>query len=123
MTRRDAIGCAIVIVLSALMLWYRGVFVEPRAWGAACAAASAPLACLPRAALFWLQYRGLWGAAGLALGLWAFLGGPFAVAVGAVAAGAIAAMNYNASFGLLGAALGAWAWLRREHAVARPRRI
>jgi hypothetical protein len=101
----------------ALLVLYRSWFIEPREWGALCVATPAPWACTPRAALLWLQMEGLWGLGGLVLGLWAFLGGPFAVAVAAVALGAAGAINYNATYGLLGAALGAWAWLRREPAT------
>jgi hypothetical protein len=116
MRRSDWIGGAVVAIALAALMAYRAEFIEPRAWGAACAAAAPPLACLPRAGLLWLQQYGLWGLGGLALGLWAFLGGPFAAAVGAVALGAAGVVNYNASFGLLGAALGAWAWLRSDRA-------
>jgi hypothetical protein len=119
MRRNDWIGVAAVAGSLGLLIAYRAWFIEPREWGAACAAATAPLACAPRAGLLWLQQYGLWGGGGLALGLWAFLGGPFAVAVSAVALGAAGVVNYNATFGLLGAALGAWAWIRREHATRR----
>jgi hypothetical protein len=115
--RSDWIAAAFVAAALALLVLYRAWFVEPREWGAVCVATPAPWACTPRAALLWLQMEGLWGFSGLALGLWAFLGGPFAVAVGAVALGAAGVINYNATYGLLGAALGAWAWLRREHAT------
>jgi hypothetical protein len=116
MRRDDLIGLAAVVASLGLLIAYRHWFIEPRAWGATCAAAAPPLICAPRAALLWLQQYGLWGAGGLALGLWAFLGGPFVVAVAAVALGAAGVVNYNATYGMLGAALGAWAWLRRERA-------
>ena len=118
MRRADWTGLAVVGVALAALMSYRAAFIEPRVWGAACAATSAPVACLPRDALLWFQQHGLWGAGGLALGIWAFLGGPFPAAVGAVTLGAAGVVNYNATFGMLGAALGAWAWLRREHAAA-----
>ncbi|HEX3348324.1 MAG TPA: hypothetical protein VHS58_09530 [Acetobacteraceae bacterium] len=123
MTRRDAIGGGIVVLAVALLLVYRHTVVEARAWAAACALADRPAGCGPRAALLWLQYHGLWGFSALACGLWAFLGGRFGAAAGAVALGGAAAINYNATFGVLGAALGVWAWVRREHAAGRASRI
>jgi hypothetical protein len=122
--RRDWLALGAVALLVALLLLYRAVYVEPRAWGAACAAAAPPLACAPRAALLWLQQHYLWGAGALALGLWAFAGGrwgrrgaaggPFLVAVAAVVLGIAAVINYNATWGMAGAALGAWCWIRRD---------
>ncbi len=109
----DAAGAAAAAAFLALLLLYRHVFVEPREWGAACAAAAAPAACGPRAALLWMQYQGFWGGIALLLGVWAFVGSPLPVAVAAVAFGAAGTVNYNATFGMLGAVLGAWAWLRR----------
>jgi hypothetical protein len=117
MTRKDVLGCMTVMVVLAGLLSYRAAFIEPRAWGATCAAVAAPFACLVRTGLLWLQYQGLWGLGALALGLWAFLGGPFAIGVAAVALGAAAVVNYNATYGMLGAALGAWAWLGGAHAL------
>ena len=109
---RDWAGLLSVALWLAVLLAYRHLYIEPRAWGAACAAAAPPLACLPREALLWAQYWGLWGLAALALGLAAFLGAP--VAVAAVAAGVAGVVNYNATWGMLGLALGAWAWIRRQ---------
>lgn len=121
-SRRDAAGLAAVAAALAALLLYRAWGVEPREWGAVCAAAAPPLACAPRAVLLWLQHWQLWGAGALALGLWAFMGGPFAAAAAAVALGGAAVVNYNATWGMIGAALGAWAWLRREDArAAAPR--
>jgi hypothetical protein len=114
MDRKDAMALGFVAAAIAALLAYRHVWVEPRGWGAICAAAAPPLACAPREALLWLQYWGLWGLGGLALGLAAFLGAP--VSVAAVAAGAAGVVNYNASWGMLGAALGGWAWIRRSRA-------
>lgn len=111
MSRRDWLGLLIALGVLGAMLGYRAVHVEPREWGALCAAAAPPLACGPRAALLWLQHWHLWGAGALGLGLWAFLGGPFALRVAAVALGAVAVANYNATWGMLGLALGAWAWI------------
>ena len=111
MTRRDWLGLLSVLAALGAMLGYRALHVEPREWGALCAAASVPLACHPRAALLWLQHWQLWGAGALGSGLWAFLGGPFAVRVAAVALGAVAVVNYNATWGMLGLALGAWTWI------------
>ena len=113
--RRDVYGVAAALAALGAMLLFRARYVEPREWGALCAAAGAPFACLPRAGLQWLQHWQLWGAGALSLGLWAFAGrAPFPVRVAAVALGAVAAANYNASWGVLGAALGAWAWIRPE---------
>ncbi len=109
--RRDAVGLLGVVLGVAALIAYRKSFVEPRAWGAICAVATPPLVCAPRAALIWLQNRYLWGAAALALGLWALRGAPFWVGVAAVATGAAAVINYNASWGMIGAALGVWAWV------------
>ena len=111
MRRQDWLGLLIVLGVLGAMLGYRAVYVEPRAWGALCAAAAPPLACGPRAALLWLQHWQLWGAGALGLGLRAFLGGGLAPRVAAVALGAVAVANYNATWGMLGLALGAWAWI------------
>ncbi len=115
MRRRDYIGFGVVVAATAALIAYRYAFIEPRAWGAICAAAHPPLACLPRAGLIWLQRYYLWGGIALALGLWAFAwGAPFAIQVAAVVIGIAGIENYNATWGAIGAALGAWAWLRRE---------
>ena len=106
-------GAAAVGVIGA-MLFYRAQYIEPREWGTACASAVPPFACVPRAALLWLQQWQLWGLTALALGLGSFAAGrPFAAMVAAVALGGVAVANYNASWGMLGAALGGWAWLSR----------
>ena len=107
---------AIVAAAVAALVFYRAVYVEPREWGALCAAAAPPLACGPRDVLLWLQYEYLWGLGGLVLGVWAFVGAPRVVGPAAVAIGAMAVINYNATWGMLGAALGAWAWLVRRDA-------
>lgn len=113
--RRDLYGIAAVLAVLLLTLAYRETYMEPRAWGVLCARAPPPAACIPRAALGWMQQWQLWGAAALVLGGWAFLlRAPFAVRVAAVAVGAVAVANYNATWGMLGAALGAWAWIRPE---------
>jgi hypothetical protein len=112
MRGRDWAGLAVAALWLAGLLAYRAYYVEPRVWGAVCAATPAPWACLPRQALLWAQYWGLWGLAALGLGLAAFLGAP--VAPVAVAAGIAGVVNYNATWGMLGAALGAWAWIRRR---------
>ncbi len=113
LTRRDTTGLAIVVLATAALIAYRAVYIEPRAWGAICAAAEgAPLACASRTVLFWMQREYLWGGTALVLGLFAFLArGPFAVAVAAVVMGFAAVENYNATWGMVGAALGVWAWL------------
>jgi hypothetical protein len=119
MTRRDVVGCTTVMVVVTGLLLYRAAFIEPRIWGAACAAVAPPPACSVRTGLLWMQYQGLWGIGALAFGLWAFRGGPFAIQVVAVALGAAAVVNYNATYGMLGAALGVWAWIRRDHACGQ----
>ena len=110
--RRDLWALLAVAAAIGLMMAYRHVYVEPRAWGALCLDLSqAPFACRPRAALLWLQHWQLWGAAAMLLGFWAFLGAPLAARAAAVALGVIAVMNFNATWGMIGAALGAWAWV------------
>ncbi len=106
-------GPALLALLLGLagLVAFRKLAVEPREWGAVCAAPAVPLACWPRFALLWAQNYYLWGAAALGLGLWAFRGAPPWVAPVAVGLGAAAVINYNATWGMLGAALGAWAWL------------
>jgi hypothetical protein len=118
---RDWVGLAVVAAAGGGMAAYRAVFIEPRAWGVACAAAAAPLACVPRAGLLWLQREHLFGIVALVLGVLAFLGrGPLALAVAAMVVGVAGVENYNATWGMLGAALGAWTWLgmTRSHGVA-----
>ena len=115
MRRRDVFGLLAVGAATAGLIAYRAYFIEPREWGGICAAAGAPLACLPRAGLIWLQGRYLWGAASLALGLWGFAwGGGFAAQLGAVVVGAAAIENYNATWGAVGLALGAWGWMQER---------
>lgn len=110
---RDWVGLAVVVAATAGLIAYRAAFIEPRAWGAVCAAAAAPVACVPRAALLWLQREYLWGGIALALGFSAFLLRlPFWVRVAAVVVGIAGVENYNATWGMVGAALGAWVWLR-----------
>jgi hypothetical protein len=121
LARRDWVGLGVVALATTCLFGYRAVFIEPRAWGAVCAAAAPPLACLPRGGLLWMQQRYLWGAIALVLGLWAFLvRAPFAVRVAAVVAGIAAVANYNATWGMVGAALGVWAWLRPVPPAVRP---
>jgi hypothetical protein len=116
--RRDWWGGGVVAASVLTLLAYRAMFIEPRVWSVTCAFASPPLVCLPREALLWLQYHGLWGCAALILGLLALLFGPFSLTVAAVVFGVAGVVNYNATFGMLGAALGAWAWLRHDAAQA-----
>lgn len=112
MARRHVIGIVAVAISLAALLTYRHAFIEPREWGALCAAAAPPVACMPRTALLWLQHFYLWGTLALALGIWAFIGAPFAISVAGVAMGAAAVVNYNATWGMLGLALAGWAWIR-----------
>jgi len=112
MTRRDWTALGLLALAIALLVLYRHTMIEPRHWGATCAAPDAPSVCLVRAGFLWLQHWELYGIGALLLGIAAFLGAPFAVAVAAVGLGAAAVINYNASWGMLGAILGAWRWLR-----------
>lgn len=115
LARRDWLGLGLVVAATAALLIYRAWFIEPRAWGAICAAPAQPLSCLPRAGLLWLQQHYLWGTAALVLGLWAFLlRPPFAIKVAAVVLGVAAVINYNATWGMVGAALGVWSWISSE---------
>ncbi len=111
--RRDWVALGVVAAWIAGMIGYRYVYIEPRAWGAICAAAAgAPLSCVPRAGLLWLQREYLWGGGALALGLWAFLfRGPFWVVVAAICVGVGGVENYNATWAMVGLALGAWVWV------------
>jgi hypothetical protein len=123
-TKRDLWAILAVGAAIGLMVAYRHLQVEPREMGALCLDLSkAPFACQPRAALLWLQHWQLWGAGAMALGIWAFIGAPFAVRAAAVALGVIAVLNFNATWGMIGAALGAWAWVeanaRQAKAAAR----
>ena len=113
--RRDWLGLGAVLASSGALLAYRAWFIEPRAWGAICAAAAPPLACLPRHWLLWMQQYYLWGTTALALGLAVFLLRlAFPLRVLAVIAGVAAVANYNATWGMVGAALGVWAWVRED---------
>jgi hypothetical protein len=112
MTKRDAAALALIAAATAGIIAYRYIYIEPRAWGAICAAAAPPLACAPRAGLLWLQRWYLWGGIALALGLLAFLcRGPFWVAIAAIIIGIAGVENYNATWAMVGAALGLWAWI------------
>jgi hypothetical protein len=114
MKRRDWAAATLLLVWLWALLAYREAYVEPRSWGAACVAAAAPLACLPRAGLLWMQQYAVWGGAALAFGLAAFLAGPrwdWGLALAALMFGIAGVVNYNATFGLLGGAIGFWAWL------------
>lgn len=120
-SRRDLVALLAVAAAIGMMVAYRHVYVEPRAWGALCLDLSqAPLACQPRAALLWLQHWQLWGAFAMGLGIWAFVGAPFPVRAAAVAMGVIAVLNFNATWGMVGAALGGWAWVEANARAARP---
>ncbi|MSP04357.1 MAG: hypothetical protein EXR05_03755 [Acetobacteraceae bacterium] len=116
MQRRNIQGIVIVLVCLHALLAYREMFIEPRVWGAICAditpADMLAMACALRAGLLWAQHYSLWGALALGLGLWAFIGAPFAVGVAGVAMGVAAVVNFNASWGMWGLALAAWAWIR-----------
>lgn len=111
MRRRDWAGLGLLVLWLPALILYRHAFVEPRSWVAACEHGW-PTACGPRAALLFAQRNDLLGLGAVALGLWAFLGGRFAVRLAAVALGIAGVVNYNVTWGMLGAALGAWAWLR-----------
>ena len=116
MTKRDYWGLGIVVLATAALILYRYVYIEPRYWGAACASAAAPAACVPRGWLLFLQRYYLWGGLALGLGLWSFVGrGGFVSQVVAVVVGVAGIENYNATWAAAGAALAAWCWLRREN--------
>jgi hypothetical protein len=117
MRRRDLAALLVLALWLGGLLAYRAAYVEPRAWAAACAATTAPFACVPREALLWMQQYGLWGGAALALGLAAFLGAPTITLAIALGLGGVA--NYNATFGMLGLALAAWAWISPPSRAAR----
>jgi hypothetical protein len=118
MRRRDIVGLCIVTAATAGLVAYRAIYIEPRAWGALCAASAPPLACLPRAGLIWLQRYYLWGTISLGLGLWSFAWrAPFTIQIAAIVIGIAGIENYNATWGAVGAALGAWAWLRDDGKV------
>ena len=123
--RRDLAALALIALVWAAAIAYRAAYLEPRIWGALCTAPNAPLTCVPRAGLIWLQHFYILGAASLACGLAAFFfRAPFVLAIAAILIGIVAVENYNATWGMLGAALGAWAWLRppaRAIAEARSR--
>jgi hypothetical protein len=115
MQRRDVWGLATVIAVTVGLIAYRAYFIEPREWGTVCVGASPPMACMPRAALIWLQRYYLWGTGSLVLGLLGFAwGGGFGAQLAAVILGVAAIENYNATWGAIGLALGAWGWLRRD---------
>jgi hypothetical protein len=115
MRQRDVWGLAVVAAAVAGFVAYRQVYLEPRAWGALCAAAAPPAACMPRAGLIWLQHYYLLGAGSLLAGLLGFAyWGRFPAQLAAVGLGVAAIENYNATWGAIGAALGVWGWVRRE---------
>ena len=109
----DGVGIAVVVAAVAGLATFRQSYVEQPGWGAICAAAAAPLVCVPLQALGWMQYWYLWGATALALGMAALLIGWLGLAVAAVTLGAMAVQNYNTTWGVLGAAIGIWVWIRR----------
>ncbi len=116
--RRTLQGLLTVLAVTAALVAYRHWFIEPRHWGATCAAADAPAICAPRAVLLWLQHWWLWGGMALAAGLAAFATARFWLAVAAVTLGIVALINYNATWGGIAVALGAWTWLRPRPVAA-----
>ena len=114
MRRGDLLGLAAVALTFALLFAFRRQVVEPREWVGYCVSADPPLACVPRAALLWLQTHQLWGLAALTAGLAALISASLPVAVAAICLGIAAVLNYNATWGMLGAALGAWGWIVRS---------
>lgn len=121
--RQDAYALAAVIAAAAAICAYRAAYIEPRAWGAACAAAShaQPLACTPRAWLLLLQRYYLLGIAALVLGAWGFFR-PRALLVQtlACATGVAAMANYNASYGAAGIGLALLGWVSARARGQRP---
>lgn len=106
-----------VLILLLLALWlaawlaWREWGIEPREWGALCAAANPPWPCAPRAALAWAQGEYAFGAAALALALAGFLLRSQVLALPGLALGLAALVNYNATWGMVAVALGLWTWL------------
>ena len=119
MRRLAAIAAAMAAWLAALLA-YRAWGIEPRAWGAICAAADPPWACAPRDALLWAQYQSVFGDAALALGLAGFVARWNWLAIAALAIGIAGVVNYDASWGMPGAALGVWTLLMAPADTARP---
>jgi hypothetical protein len=120
MRRRDVIGLTAAVVTTAIVILYRLYILEPRAWGAVCAQAARPAACLPRAGLIWLQGEYLLGSLPLAFGIWGLAyGGGYPAQLAAVLIGIVGIENYNATWAAAGLALGAWGWMRRDGWRAR----
>jgi hypothetical protein len=111
MRRADWIGLSLVALDVAGLICFRTFYVEPERWGGACALAEAPLVCVPRSGLLWLQSHYLWGLGALLLGGWAFLARRMEIGVAAVLVGAAGVINYNVTWGMLGLALGLWSWI------------
>ena len=110
----DAIGLALVSINLELMLLFRDNYLQPRAWGIACAAVNRPMVCMARDADGWLSGYYGWGAAALYAGLLTLIHAPSGVSVAAVSLGALAIVNGNATWGAIAVCLGAWSWMRRD---------
>lgn len=103
------------IAVSAIVA-FRSHIVEPQDWASACVQAIHPTACLPRAALLWMQTKQVWGDIALGVGVLTFLlpRAPRWLCAVALAWGIAAVTNYNATFGILGSCLAGYAWVFRS---------
>lgn len=104
-------GIGVVLAVAAAAIVFRELTIVPRTYVGLCAGANAPLVCVPRHAVLWLQYERLFGMAALLLGLLGFAFARRWLGVAALAVGIAAVVNYNGTEGIIGAALGLWGWL------------
>ena len=109
--RHDWTGIGVVLAMAIAAILFREATIVPRAYVGVCAAAHAPLVCLPRQAVLWLQYERLFGLTALVLGLLGFAFAKRWLGVAALAIGVAAVVNYNGTEGIIGGALGLWGWL------------
>ncbi|MCF3947286.1 hypothetical protein AiwAL_06225 [Acidiphilium sp. AL] len=109
--RHDWAGIGVVLAVGVAAILFREVTIVPRAYVGVCAGPQAPLVCVPRQAVLWLQYERLFGLASLVLGLLGFAFARRWPGVAALAVGVAAVVNYNGTEGIIGAALGLWGWL------------
>jgi hypothetical protein len=106
----DWYGLTVIAIIGVGFWLFRFQAIQPFWTVGACAGASRPGFCLPRAAVLWLQYQQAFGWAAFILGVAAFALGRRPLAVLAIAIGIAAVVNFNATTGILGAALGVFAW-------------
>ncbi len=106
----DWYGLTVIAILGVGAWLFRFQAIQPFWTVGACAAANRPGFCVPRAAVLWLQYEGLFGWTAFVLGVAAFALGRRWLGVLAIGIGIAAVVNFNATTGILGAALGVFAW-------------